>query len=159
MTDPVSLFVTIGTQLKLAADIAIGLSNIHTSAEVNAKAIELQRIILSLLGDAVSAQSEQSAMVHRISDLEKEIADIKAWEETKQRYELHQPMAGTFVYTLKVQSRGTEPTHWICTNCYEDSRRSILQIQSSGHGTDHFVCPRCKAAIFVSSTLKDLGMA
>ena len=159
MTDPVSLFVTIGAQLKVAADIAIGLSKIHTSAEVDAKAIELHRIILSLLGDAVSAQAEQSAMVHRISDLEEEIRRVKAWEETKQRYTLHEPRQGTFVYALKAQSSATEPTHWICTNCYEDSRRSILQIQSSGHGTDHFVCPRCKAAIFVSSTLKDLGMA
>jgi len=42
MTDPVSLFVSIGTQLKAATHIAVGLSKLHTMAEVNAKASELQ---------------------------------------------------------------------------------------------------------------------
>ena len=159
MTDPVSLFVTIGAQLKIAANIAVGLSKIHTSAEVDAKAIELQRIILNLLGDAVSAQAQQSAMVHRIGDLEEEIRRIKAWEETKQRYELYEPTVGTFVYVLKVQGIDTEPTHWICTNCYDDGRRSILQLNRVGHEVNHYICPSCKSDIMSVGTRKDLVIA
>jgi hypothetical protein len=127
MTDPISLFVTIGTQLKVAADMAVGLSKLHTSAEVDAKAIELQRVILSLLGNAVSAQVEQSSMIQRISDLEEEIRRAKAWEETKQHYKLRQPRPGTFVYTFQDQGENSEPVHWICANCYEESKKSILQ--------------------------------
>jgi hypothetical protein len=98
-------------------------------------------------------------MIQRIRDLEEEVRRVKAWEETKQRYELNQPTAGTFVYALKVQGRSAEPAHWICTNCYENGRRSILQLQSHGYGTDQYSCPNCKANIFVLGTLKDLGIA
>jgi hypothetical protein len=144
MTDPISLFATIGAQLKVAADMAVGLSKLHTSTEVDAKAIELQRVILSLLGDAVSAQAQQSAMVHRISDLEEEIRRVKAWEETKQRYALHEPRQGTFVYALKAQSGATEPPHWICAHCYEDGKRSILQFKEERFGDTYHFFPICK---------------
>src|SRR5262245_52272779 len=100
MSDPVTLFVNIGTSLNLAKNIAVGLSNLKTMAEVNAKAIELQGAILSLQSDAFTAQAQQSALLQRVRDLETEVASVKAWEETKQRYELNEVHPGTFLYSL-----------------------------------------------------------
>lgn len=159
MTDPLTLFVSIGSNLKAATDIAVGLSKLKTMAEVNAKAIELQGAILRLQSDAFAAQAEQSAMIQNVRNLEKEIADVKAWEETKQRYELYQPTAGTFVYALKAECKKTEPAHWICTNCYESGKRSILQLGIKGSENDHYGCPSCKAVIKVRGTSRDIGFA
>ena len=135
--------------LKTAADLAIGLSKLNTMAEVQGKAIELQQIILSAQGSALSAQSEQFALVEKIRALEKEIADIKAWEETKQRYQLVQVWNGFFVYALKEQSKGTEPPHWICAKCYEDGSRAILQnVQYYDKRIIHAAkCDKCKSEI------------
>jgi hypothetical protein len=33
----------------------------------------------------MQSQAEQSTLIKRVHDLEKELADIKAWEEEKQR--------------------------------------------------------------------------
>jgi len=119
--------------------------SLNRSRDVQGKVIELQSIILSAQSSALAAKSEQSAMIQRISDLEKEIARVKAWEETKQRYELHQPVRGTFVYALKDQSDATEPPHWICAHCYEDGRRSILQFQKQDYSYRYHACPHCRA--------------
>src|SRR5713226_3130242 len=132
------------TGLKTAADIAVGLSKLHTMAEVQAKAIELNQIILAAQSGAMAAQSDQFSMLQRIRDLEEEIARVKAWEETKQRYQLHEPTTGTFVYAIKEESKGTDPTHWICANCYEKSVRSILQLITVGVAHNHYICPNCK---------------
>ena len=118
------------TGLKTAADIVIGLSKLNTIAEVNAKAIELQQVILSVQSSALSAQSEQFTMLEQIRALEKELAQIKAWEETKQRYQLVTPYPGFFTYALKREGAGTEPAHYICARCYEDSRKSLLHVLS-----------------------------
>lgn len=147
MADPLTLFVGIGTQLRAAADIAIGLGKLHTMAEVNAKAIELQSAILGLQSDAFIAQAQQTTMIQRVRDLEEEIANVKAWEETRQRYQLVSPAQGIFFYALKQNSGTSEPPHWICTNCYESRKRSIIHRQWNPTRGLEFNCPQCKALI------------
>lgn len=78
------------TGLKTAADIAIGFSKLNTMAEVQGKAIELQQVILSAQSGALAAQSAQFSLVDRIRELEREVAEVKAWEAQKQRYALGQ---------------------------------------------------------------------
>ncbi len=115
------------TGLKTAGEIAKGLLHLHSLTEVQTKVIDLQSAILAAQSSALAAQSEQSSMVQRIRDLEEEITRMKAWEETKQRYQLISPWNGCHVYALKESSKGPEPPHWICAQCYEDGRKSILQ--------------------------------
>jgi hypothetical protein len=62
-------------------DIAKGLKDINDATVRNAAVIELQEKILA-------AQAEQTALVVRVGELEKEVADLKAWDAEKQRYEL-----------------------------------------------------------------------
>src|ERR1700682_283801 len=134
MAVTVSLFIGIASQLKTAADIAVGLGKLHTMAEVNAKAIELQTAILGLQSDAFTAQAQQSAMVQQIRDLEEKLARVEAWEETKKRYQMVTPWPGATVYALKRESAGTDPPHLICTTCYEDRRKSILNARAGNNG-------------------------
>ena len=140
MPDPATLFVGIASHIKAAADLAMGLSKLDKLADVQAKAVELQTLILGLQSEAFTAHAQQSAMIEKVRSLEAELARVKAWEETKQGYELHEPTPGAFVYASKAQSGRTEPPHWICTNCYENSRRSILQLIQQGNVHDRFEC-------------------
>src|SRR5208282_6448080 len=112
--------------LKLAGDIAKSIIKFKSISEVQGKVIELQNAILSAQSSALSAQAHQAAMIEEIRNLEKEIARIKAWEEQKQRYKLVPAWEGAVLYALKKSCSNSEPPHWICTNCYEDGRKSIL---------------------------------
>ena len=140
------------SSLKAAADIAKALSQLKSDADIQSKVIDLQREILSAQSSALTAQSEQFSMLERIRELEKEVARTKAWEETKQRYRMHEPTSGTFVYALKEMSEGTEPSHWICAHCYNDGAASILQLKTAGIAHDHYSCPKCKTEFKVRGT-------
>ena len=119
-------------------------------ADVQSKAIELQQIILSAQSSALAAQSEQFSLLNKISELEKEVARVKAWEEQKQRYALVSPWQGAVTYALKKASSNAEPPHWICANCYEDGRKSILNDllkipKDAGRRHVGIDCPVCKS--------------
>lgn len=113
--------------LQTAANIAKGLVHLNSMADVQLKVIDLQTSILSAQSSALAAQSDQFAMIERIHNLETEVAEIKAWEEEKQRYQMATPWEGFFVYALKESGKGTEPPHWICEHCYQEGRKAILQ--------------------------------
>lgn len=115
------------TGLQTAANIAKGMMQLKTTADMQVQVIELQSAILAAQSSALAAQSDQFSMVEQIRQLKKEIADIKAWEETKQRYALTSPWTGCFVYAMKESCKGSKPPHWICEHCYQDRREAILQ--------------------------------
>jgi len=125
------------------------LNKLSTMAELHGKAVELQQIILAAQSSALSAQSEQFSLIERIRQLEKEIADVKAWETTKERYDLEEVASGIFTYVLKPGVEPPEPSHWICTKCYEDGRRSILQLKGTYYGQRHYTCFHCDKEIAI----------
>lgn len=140
--------VTAASSIKAVADIAKTLSELKSISEVKTVAIELQSKILAAQSDALAAQSEQASMVQKISELIKEIAAIKAWEVDKHRYKLHSPWEGSVVYGLVESMSNSEPPHWICTKCYEDERKSILNPRRKENSSIYiFVCPVCKSEI------------
>ena len=136
--------------LQAAGTIAKGLLNLKSLADVQGKVIELQSAILAAQRSALSAQAEQSAMIQQVANLEKEVARMKAWEETKQRYQLISAWDGGFVYALKQPlGEATEPPHWICAKCYEDGRKSVLQSSYNfgAVGDTEYICPACSAIL------------
>jgi rubrerythrin len=135
--------------IKTAFDIAKGLKDIDNATSRNAAVIELQEKILA-------AREAQSALLDRVGTLEKEVARFETWEREKQRYELKSLGWGAFARMLKKTERGTEPPHWICTNCYEHGHIATLQHGhlKKGEGLTWF-CPACKNTIYPSySTIK-----
>lgn len=133
--------------LKLAGDIAKSFLDLKSISEIQGKVIELQSAILSAQSSALSANAAQTAMVEQIRTLKEEIARIKAWESEKKRYSLTSPWNGAVVYALKKSMSNSEPPHWICTNCYEDGRKSILNQFHKPSAFIEFICPECKATI------------
>ena len=133
--------------LKFAGDVAKSLLELKTLGDVQGKVIELQSAILSAQSSALSANAEQSAMVEEIRALKEELASVKAWESEKQRYKLISPWTGGVAYALKETMANGEPPHLICTKCYEDGRKSILNPFSDGRGFVVYGCPICNSQI------------
>lgn len=135
--------------LKVAGDIAAGLISLKTVTEVQAKAIELNQKIIAAQHEIFAANAAQSDLVQRVGDLERQIAQIKAWDEQKKRYKLTNPWEGNpaLVYALTASCKDTEAAHWICTKCYDDGKRSILQPNKDKTGFILLICPTCKAEI------------
>lgn len=133
--------------LKVAGDIAAGLISLKTMTEVQAKAIELNQKIISAQHELFSANAAQTTLAQRVSELERQIAQMKAWDEQKKRYKLVNPWEGNpaLAYALRESLKESEAAHWICTKCYDDGRRTILLPKEDKNGYVLLACPTCKA--------------
>ena len=126
--------------VKTALDVAKGLKDISDATVRNNAVIELQELILS-------AQQAQFALTEHISQLEKQVADCKAWEREKERYELKELMSGYFAYALKEGMDEAEPAHYLCASRYSNGKKEILQGNTSCSGLRVIRCGSCKAEI------------
>ena len=125
---------------KAMFDLAKGLKDISDATIRNGAIIELQEKILS-------AREAQSAALERIGELEKQVTNFETWEAEKQNYELKAVARGALAYMLKPNARGTKPPHWLCTHCFGNQKRLIMQAVPMGHAHEIIAkCPACSNA-------------
>lgn len=118
-------------------------------AEVEAKAAELNNAVLSLQGTLFSLQSQNQELLKEKDRLESELVKMANWDKEAQRYQLHELCSGVFVYALKEDPDNAEPPHYLCPNCYQEHRKSILQSQRPQVRGTSYLCtnPSCGAKI------------
>ena len=134
--------------VKALTDLVKIMVGLRDSAKLLEATVEFNQHILSVQGALLAAQSEQTTLIERVRALEKEIADLKAWEAEKQRYELKEVAPRKFAYLLKPDAQAAEPPHWICASCYQKGQKSILQGEPFFGGGWTHSCPLCKAQFF-----------
>lgn len=132
--------------LKAAGDITKAIVGLRDAAAIQGKVIELQGVILSAQGAAMVALGAHATLLEQASLLEKEVAQLKAWDAEKQKYHLSEVATGCFVYAVKPDSGSAEPMHSLCANCFHDGHKSILQADRKG-SNDLLQCHRCDAVI------------
>jgi polyhydroxyalkanoate synthesis regulator phasin len=144
-----TMFTGAMSALKSASEITKLMIAAHDAHVVREKAIELQAQIFTAQQNALSAQSEQFALLERLRELEEQIANLQAWDSQKRRYKMEQVTPGAITYALKEEESGGEPPHWICAACYEQGRRFVLQQGDQVPYGFNWDCPGCKAHIRV----------
>jgi hypothetical protein len=132
--------------LRQALSIAKDAKELTDSVTIRAKVSEMYALILEAQESAINAREAHTAQIDRIRDLEAEIARFKTWDGEKQRYELKTVCAGAFAFMLKKESRGTEPAHWLCPNCFERGQKSYFQNDRSGR-RGLYTCQACEGQI------------
>lgn len=139
------------SSLKAAKDIAEAMIGLRDTAAFQGKLLEFQSKLLDANNAAFAAQNECAAMLERIRELEKEVADLKAWETEKKRYELKDLCSASFAYAIKKDAKRAEPFHCICASCYERGKKSIIQIAIDQHRIPYLLlgCPECSSQIIV----------
>jgi hypothetical protein len=119
--------------LNAAVNITKAMKDLRDWSIVQSKVIELQSTILEAQSGLFAANEERSALIEKIRQLEKQVADLEAWNSEKERYALTDVGGGNVAYLPKPSMRGTGPAHYMCANCYEQRKKSILQhAQMSG---------------------------
>ena len=117
--------------IKAALDILKSIKDFFSSSSaaphqstqaLGAQFVELQKLL-------IATQQDQSALTQRISELEKNIAQLEDWGEEKKRYKLR--MVGidgqmpVYIFFDKFVQQGEAP-HEICAACYNNGEKSIL---------------------------------
>lgn len=138
------------TSLKTAYDIAKTMIGLRDANVVREKALELNEALFAAREDSLKAQATQTTLTQRIGELEKEVADLKAWDREKERYVLSEIGPGVLAYAVKADAQGSEPFHLLCPRCYQDRKKSILQFEGDYWGVAHFKCHSCSSEIKVA---------
>jgi hypothetical protein len=136
--------------LKATADVAKGLIALNAETAVKEKVIELGGIIIDLQQQASTILMEQHKLIDENNTLLQKIKQMENWKKTKTQYELAEVSAGIFVQLHDKAEHGGEPSHWACERCFQDQKRSVLQLQFETAGSRTFMCHRCKNSIEVS---------
>ena len=139
--------------LKTAGDIAQGFIALKTEADINRAVIDIQRHVLDAQRALMEADALHSSDMRSIADFEQEIIRLKDWSAERQRYQLVDVWHGAFAYMLKPEMRAGEPAHWLCTNCFDQGRKSFMQ-NKGGVSDTQFGCDGCKASFRVANRVR-----
>ena len=111
--------------------------------EIVQMAIELQQLVTSLQLDLRTLQFN-----HR--DLEEKIRHYEQFDVEKDQYSLHQFATGAVVYRPKQPATkvdGDSFYYYLCANCYEQSKKSILQPAEIVNNHRTMKCHCCASVI------------
>ena len=117
------------------------LKTVHDAekqVDLNVVTLELQEKLINLHSEIFAIQEKYEALAATIVQLETELKREQERNEENSKYELESVGPGQFAYKFVGQDR---PEHFICSHCFEDGKKSILEVQKSDRGT-LYLCRR-----------------
>ena len=137
------------TSLKGAVDIAQTMKGLSDATAIQGQIFELNTKILEAQRSAFAATDERSMLINSIRQLEEEVARLKEWDREKEAYELKQVDPGALAYLPKKDTEVAKQPHWLCSNCFEDRKKSHMlhvgEASASRMGMK-YQCSRFKAS-------------
>ena len=145
------------TSLKVGMDLIKGIRETENANEVPGKVIELQAALWEAHNNAISATTAQFELLDRVRALEEQLKAFNDWDEQGPRYTLVYPWQDAAqVYALRKASSDGEVAHFLCSNCFHERHRVILnQVITTANRYVSLVCPSCKASI--DSIFRSIG--
>jgi len=127
--------------IKAAFDIAKGVQALQTTTDVKQAISDMLDQLLSARLQAVEAAESEAKLQAEIESLRNTLATMKAWEEEAAKYALKEVAQGTYAFQ---RTEFEDPRVWLCPNCFDDRRKSVLQTEliSAGRMT-MLQCKRC----------------
>lgn len=141
--DPIAMI----TGIKTAIDIATTIKNITDDIELKAKTSELYNSMISLQNGIMSMQAENHSLLQENQALSKKLMEIETWEKEKSKYSLQEICPQVFVYASDETDENSEPPHWICATCYNQGKKSILQLSKKVVSGHYYICHECNSEI------------
>jgi len=134
--------------LKLIADASKLLGNIIPSAgKLQAELFTVRSQLVEAHQVALELQMAYATASQRVLDLEKEIQRHLDWTAELDRYDMIDIAPGRPAYGLKTSSqKAGEPMHYLCINCANTGKKSVLQRNSVGYQSV-FKCFLCNAEV------------
>jgi hypothetical protein len=121
--------------------------------EIVAAVSEVNTKLMSATGVALASQEKQMSLTNRISDLEKEIEDLKNWNHEAERYHLTALCADITVFSLKPGMENGEPQHKLCTACFGKRQKGYLQFGGIVGSGAIYKCNLCDKIIYDHSQI------
>lgn len=117
--------------------------------------INLRERLQTLREDLLTLREEAATLREEKREVEERLANLSNFESERHMYMLVTLESGGVVYVPKESGSGEHQGRiYLCANCFEESRRKILQVQSRNYEFDTYYCPACKATVQAPSSLE-----
>jgi hypothetical protein len=140
MTDPIILTSAALTAYNHASNIIKSLFDLKTSTAIVEQLNVLNKELFAIHSSNLELQQELAVAQTEIANLKKEITGFEAWENQKSRYKLYSPWSSAVVYAITEAQSNGEPPHWLCTQCFDNRKRSFLNARKGKTGYEEFFC-------------------
>jgi hypothetical protein len=87
------------------------------------------------------------SLTNRVSELEKEIVELKNWNHEAERYQLTALCTDITVFALKPGMENDEPPHKLCTACFGKRQKGYLQFGGVIGSGAIYKCNLCEQII------------
>lgn len=134
----------ITSSIQAAFEIAKGLKSSHDARTIANAQAKIEEQLFTIRAEALALQEKHLTVIHEKEELIKKVMEFEQWEKTESEYELKQIVRGTRVYSYKNSQQSTIPMHWLCPNCWNDRKKSILQAEFDAEEEAKYFCPKCK---------------
>ncbi|KPU84224.1 hypothetical protein JI58_05135 [Marinosulfonomonas sp. PRT-SC04] len=88
---------------------------------------EIKLAISDLMLQVANTQASNAQLIQQLTALKAMLETAQAMQSDFDRYELWKAPAGALVYRLKESDDTGQPEHFLCPNCMEGKRKSVLQ--------------------------------
>lgn len=134
--------------LKSAAEIVRVLYTAKLDTDTKEKIDQLKDLVFNARESALNSQNQLTEVLETCTELKRKMAELIEWGEDKKRYQLFKTNSiQSVVYAIKESAANGEPPHYLCTNCYEDRRKSILNNKQTPDKWTIFDCPKCNSSV------------
>ena len=144
---PITEITALISSAKAAYDIAKGINSLNVDVERNQAVSKIIEILLSVQSDALVMQSNYQELLREKDELLKKLIEFEQWEKTETEHHLEEIVKGVFAYSLNNSNDTNKPKPWLCANCWQDKKKSILQADWHTETSAAYTCPRCKTQI------------
>ncbi len=113
--------------LRTVAELAKAANSLSNYNELIAAVSDANGRLMEATAMALASQERHSDLLTRITQLEEELAVLRARSVQAERYSLHKFPTNTLAYKLKDEFIGQEPTHFLCAKCVDNGGHTKLQ--------------------------------
>jgi hypothetical protein len=120
---------------------------------IEGKVGELYAKLIEALQSATQAEESRATLVKKVTALEEEVRQLRAWNGEKEKYELRPVRTGPYAplaFALKTEHDTAEPSLWACADCYQEGKLTVLQFEERDPGRCLvLVCRQCGSDLYV----------
>lgn len=141
-------FQTVVKAIGNLASIVGEISNLRKGDknDIEPKIRKLSEVTATIVENSLKMMEYESELREKARKLEEKLEKVKNWEVEKERYELKNIEIDGVVYALKPSFAESEAEHNLCTTCFEDRKKRILQTRFL-RGSAEWCCSDCGLTI------------
>jgi rubredoxin len=151
----ISEITTVATGIATAAKALKGILDTVQDVKTRQVIREIQDQLIDLQTQMLTVHAHYQTLAEAKREVEEKLVAYEKWDADAARYELKEIARGFFMYVLKPDQAQGNPIHWLCPNCFQDRKKSIMQKVTVDHLD--YKCPRCQFTIIPTSPYSTRG--